>query len=314
MHTARGFSLVEMVLALALTLIVSAGVFAVVRPAQEAAVAQPEIADMQQRLRIAADAIFTDLVLAGTPAAGGNTQPLGAAIPTILPFRPGPVQPDAPGTFRADTLTVVYAPAGTARTTIAQPLSPASPSVPVNAPAGCPMSGAVRDPACGFTAGAAVLVFDATGAYDHFSVAGVTGNALVLTHSGGGLSHTYPAGSSILRATRITYYLKPATMQLMRYNGAASDAPAVDNVAGLEFEYFGVQAAGSGLVHLAAAELSDGPWRPNAVDPNRYDADLLRIRRVTVRLHLKAAAHVPNVPDLHVSFDVSPRSLGGITP
>lgn len=45
----------------------------------------------------------------------------------------------------------------------------------------------------------------------------------------------------------------------------------------------------AGLVPLGAAELTDGPWCPDALDPNRYDADLLRIRSVAVTLRVESA-------------------------
>ena len=49
---------------------------------------------------------------------------------------------------------------------------------------------------------------------------------------------------------------------------------------------------GFGLVKLTAAQLTDGPWCPDESSANRYDADLLRIRkvRVTIRLQTGNAA------------------------
>jgi hypothetical protein len=44
------------------------------------------------------------------------------------------------------------------------------------------------------------------------------------------------------------------------------------------------------LVPLTAAQLTDGPWCPDAASPNRYDADLLRVRQVTATLRVEAAA------------------------
>lgn len=46
---------------------------------------------------------------------------------------------------------------------------------------------------------------------------------------------------------------------------------------------------GETLVPLTARELSDGPWCPDAGSPNRYDADLFRIRGIAVRLRVEAA-------------------------
>jgi hypothetical protein len=69
-------------------------------------------------------------------------------------------------------------------------------------------------------------------------------------------------------------------------------------------------------VPLPAAVLSDGPWCPDASDPERYDADLLRIRRVRVRLRIQADVPWLRRPpgafalaDLGAEVDVSPRAL-----
>jgi hypothetical protein len=85
--------------------------------------------------------------------------------------------------------------------------------------------------------------------------------------------------------------------------------------------------AAATLVRLAPIDLQDGPWCPDASHV-RYDADLLRVRRVHVRLRVQAAAAMVRgsagplfsrggtatlaarlVPDLQVDFDVSPRNL-----
>ena len=87
---------------------------------------------------------------------------------------------------------------------------------------------------------------------------------------------------------------------------------------------------GNGLTHveLTAGMLTDGPWCPDGVAPNRFDADLLRIRKVRVRLRVQSAlaslrgpagplflkggtarTGYRYVPDLEVQFDVTPRNL-----
>jgi hypothetical protein len=85
---------------------------------------------------------------------------------------------------------------------------------------------------------------------------------------------------------------------------------------------------GPALVELAPAQLTDGPWCPNDLTPNRFDADLLRIRKIraTVRvqsalaslrgpagaLFLKggtARAGEQYVPDVEVQFDIAPRNM-----
>lgn len=46
---------------------------------------------------------------------------------------------------------------------------------------------------------------------------------------------------------------------------------------------------GSELVRLAPEAFNDGPWCPDAASPNRFDADLLRIRRIDLRIRVEAA-------------------------
>jgi len=91
---------------------------------------------------------------------------------------------------------------------------------------------------------------------------------------------------------------------------------------------------GSALVPLSAASLTDGPWCPDAANSNRYDADLLRIRKIRVAIRVQTgnralrgsgslatgpdalftnggtARSLSNtVPDQAIRFDVSPRNL-----
>ena len=162
----------------------------------------------------------------------------------------------------------------------------------------------------------------------------------------------------------------------MQYDGAGgADAPVVDHVVGLSFEYFGdpeppvmrkpltdpvgpwttygpkppasgdncifvgngspmpspglpILSGGPGLVRLTAADLTDGPWCPDAVNPNRFDADLLRLRTVAITLRVEAtdpALRGPAgvlftrggtakgahgfVPDQQIRFEIAPRNL-----
>ena len=50
-----GFTLVEMLIAMAVMLIILGGVFDAFNPAQGSYQTQPEVADMQQRLRVGTD-------------------------------------------------------------------------------------------------------------------------------------------------------------------------------------------------------------------------------------------------------------------
>ena len=63
-----GFSLLEIVIATALMLLVTAGVFSMMDPAHGSFATEPEKADLQQRLRVGADTLSKDLIMAGAGA------------------------------------------------------------------------------------------------------------------------------------------------------------------------------------------------------------------------------------------------------
>lgn len=310
-HNQGGFTLVELLAAVSIMLVVIASTFALLTPAQSMFAAQPELSDMQQRLRVAVDALTRDLVMAGSgfysgPVAGS----LGAFFAPVMPYRVGAVSADAEGQYFSDRITVVYVPPTLAQTRIADPIASMTPAVTITSERGCPPA----DPACGFETGMAVLVMDESGAWDTFTVTDVLGPVLQLQHRGASLSRTYDAGSSISEVCSHTYWLKTDvptdTYQLMRYDGNRSDVPIADNVVRLAFEYFFDGGSGSGIVD--AGRLSP--------------ADLLRIRRIRVMLRVQAPATFRAagplffrsgiartseryLPDQEITFDVAPRNL-----
>lgn len=374
----RGFSLIELLIAVSLMLIVMSSVFQALNPAHGAFRVEPETADLQQRLRVATNVLSHDLLVAGSGFDhGANPGPLTDFFAPILPLRQGRKDADPVGTFKNSTITLLSIDAGGQQTTIAQPVPASSSTVIVNRDPGCPAG----DPNCGFQSNTTVVIFDDTGSYDTFSVTSVDAAGLHLRHNMRDSAKTYAANvARIATVTSRTYFLKsnPATdtFQLMRYDGdGASDAPVVDHVVGLSFQYFGdpdppairrpltetvgpwttygprpqasgdncvfvgngtptptpalaVLGAGPALVPLGAALLTDGPWCPDAVNPNRFDADLLRIRRIAVTLRVESASAALRgpagvlfaragtstngqrlVPDREVRFDLAPRNL-----
>ena len=347
-RSGRGFSLIELLVALAITLLVVSAVFAMLDPAAGAFQAQPEAADVQQRLRASADTMYRDLLAAGSwPSTAGGVRMRGAPAAAIFPMRVGRRSPDPPQTFDASRIAFWSVSPSGAQTTLASPLPAASGATTVAAGAGCPDS----DASCGFRSGMTVAVFGQAGAWDLFSVTATQGSTLTLQHNLRDSPIIYPAASTaIAEVTARTYFFRDDRVsgfaQLMRYDAAGgADVPVIEHVADLRFEYFGdadppgvvlgtdaaapprvtygppppepgVQptayppgencaftrttggaimprlpqlAAGSVLVPLTAQLLTDGPWCPDANSPNRYDADLLRIREVVVFVRIEAA-------------------------
>jgi prepilin-type N-terminal cleavage/methylation domain-containing protein len=383
MRREHGFSLIEVMVAMTVMLAVTASVFSLMNPAQGSFATQPEVSDMQQRLRVGTDTLYKDLVMTGNGAYQGTLSgSLLYAFTPVMPFRQGTLNDDPPGTFKDNTITLMYVPPTFAQTSLAsRGPSLNSVEIGVNPEPGCPNA----DPLCGFKTGMTVLMYDDSGNFDIFTITNVQDAALHLQHNNDRLTYTdYAVNSTkIVQANFFEYSLNTLTNQLMFYDGSgAPDVPVVDNVVGLKFEYYAdpqppliknsaapwqttygpspkavapagspfadnencvfapngglaptaklptLGAANSALVQLTAAQLTDGPWCPNNTNVNRWDADLLRIRKIGVTLRVQAASAALRgpasalfakagtstsgtkwVPDQEIRFMVSPRNL-----
>jgi prepilin-type N-terminal cleavage/methylation domain-containing protein len=390
MRRAHGFTLVELMVAMTIMVTVLAAVFTVFNPSQGAFQTQPEVADMQQRLRIGVDALYQTMLEAGAGTYSGTA--VGALynfFAPVMPYRIGRLNNDpAQGVFfRSNAITITHVPTTASQCTIRDQMPQPSSEVKVNAQPGCP----ANDELCGFEEGMRCIIFDDTGAYDFFTITAVQRASLHLQHNRDEFSKAYGPGAIIAQVWTDTYYLNAnqlaGTYQLMHYDGDGTDAAVVDNLVELEFSYLGEAQppvlrrpvtdpvgpwttygpkppalgvndasdswpagqncmftidAGSGLqvarlpslgpagslVSLTQADLTDGPWCPDATNKNRYDADLLRIREIAVRLRFQTGvtslrgpvgpmfavgglgkAGDRFIPDQTVVFSVSPRNL-----
>jgi Tfp pilus assembly protein PilW len=277
MRRESGFSLLEMTMAMGLMLVVTASVFSLMNPAQGSFSTEPEVADMQQRLRVAQDTLYKDLVMAGAGAyLGKQTGSLNYFFAPVLPFRQGAVG-DAPiGSYTTDTITIFYVPSTTAQTTLKLPLSAGNAVATTNGQTDCPLKAGQPDPLCGFTAGMTLLIFDDTGNYDGFTVTALNSTTATLTVNKppDAIATTYPGcdtaatpgcrTSKVVQAIERTYYLKTdaanKTYQLVYYDGStAADVPVVDNVVDLQFEYW---ADPQPPTRITSKPLTDqiGPW------------------------------------------------------
>lgn len=263
----RGFSVIELAVAMAITLTVTAAVFAMLNPSSGAFQSQPESADVEQRIRAAVDALERDIKVAGGgvwsgPLAGA----MGRVAPAVLPYRTGRRSPDPPGSYSADRITVLAVMPGAAQSTLAAPVAAASGTAQLAVGHGCPAD----DPSCGFRANTTVVVYDGTGAADLFTVTGVSAGSLAVQHNWPDSPKVYAAATTaIAEATSRTYFLKedPGSQlpQLTRYDGAGGgDVPVVSHVVSLGFEYFGEAEAPAvvGVADTAVARTTYGPLPP----------------------------------------------------
>jgi hypothetical protein len=395
-----------MLISTALIIVITGGIFQLLNPSYGTFQAQPEVSDMQQRLRVAADTVQKDLVMAGAGTYSGFlVGTLDNYFAPILPHRVGTINADPAGTFRANALcqetcasaiTIMYVPTTTAQTTIRSDMPTPSAELKVDAQPGCP----ANDELCGFKSGMRVLIFNPAGAYDIFTITHVQTSALHLQHRDDKFTVAYPAGSWITAIESHTYYLNQnvaaGTYELRHYDGYQTDLPVVDNVVDFRVEFFGdplppqlvrpvsdpvgpwttygpkppaigqnnaddpwgagencvfyvdpgsgrqvarpqIETLGTALdgpVQLSRARLTDGPWCPSELStkgeemPNKFDADLLRIRQVRITLRVQVASETLRgpagplfrvsgrstgaqrfVPDQEIRFDVSPRNM-----
>ena len=383
-------SLAELLVASGIMLTLTGAVGSVLVRAQFSFRVQPEVADMQQRLRVAASTFGRDLLMAGAgPAFTAQAGSLVQQLPGVAPYRRGQSDDVRAGVFyRPDAVSVLYVSTTRAEADIERTIDTGR-ELLVDAAPNC--GALAHERVCGFTTGMRVAFFDARGAFDLGTVTRVAGNQLTVLY-GGALSSSYNGGAVVAEVVAVTYYLRPdgvsGASQLVRYDGFLTDRPVVDNVVGMQVEYFGdprpprvlpaaapgdpvrpitsygpappadgaddprdlwgagencvfadaggpvprLGALGGGVspVPLDASRLRDGPWCPDALHPARFDADLLRIRRVRVRLRVQvavaafrgpagrlfakggtAASAELFAPDQQIVLDVTPRNLGG---
>lgn len=392
-----GFTIVELLIAATVLMLVTGAFLEFIGPALGTFQAQPEVADVQQRLRVSSDVLAKDLMMAGAGMyTGTSSGSLHNYFAPVVPYRVGDRSNDARAGvfFRPDAISVIYVPPTPAQATIrpldnGQKLARNASELLVTSEPNCPPD---RSSArCGFTENMRVLLFTPGGAFDVVTISGVQDAALRLQYAGD-LSVEYPTGSPIAEVATHTYYLKsePAssTFQLMHYDGHLTDLPVVDNVVALLFEYWGTAAppmllpnkpltdtvgpwttygprppaigqaappatawpdgencvfsivgglhvprlpslgADSSQVQLSTGMLTDGPWCPDALADEPYDADLLRVRRIRVRLRVQVASAALRgpagalfmrggtstsaeryIPDQEIRFDITPRNM-----
>jgi prepilin-type N-terminal cleavage/methylation domain-containing protein len=252
----HGFTLIEMLVATAIMVVVTAGVFSLINPAQGTYQAQPQVSDMQQRLRVAVDAIQRDLIMAGAGTYSGSAQgSLGSFFSPILPHTVGTLVPGDPDNPDPTAITIMYVPPTSAQTTLSSPMPNESAELKVKQQAGCPTD----DPLCGFNKKPKmrVLIYDATGAYDVFTITQVQGDALHLQHRDDKFTTQYDTGAYITEMETHTYYLNAEERRLYHYDGYQTNLPVVDNVVGLRFEYFGE--AAPAMLRKPVTD-DKGPW------------------------------------------------------
>ena len=311
-----GLSLVEAVVALALTLVVVAGLYGAVRPALRLNRSLPAMADAQQRLRHAFDRLHADLMAAGRGTARVEPGPLPRMMPAVVPYRVGRrVRDGEHRRVRSDAVTVLSVPPeGGAETRLLEALGGPAPEAGLAPAPGC------AGDACGYRAGDLVLVFDDRPAWGLFRVRNAGGMALRLEAVDPNVG-AFAAGAVVAPIEVRHYYLDRERRQLRRYDGWRGDFPLLDGAAALAFRFFGGAAAAGNpcrgepeasrgrLQEIPLGRFTDGPWCGSAGSP--FDADLLRVRAIGVEVAVAGAAGGPPVSGLRPpTADPGPGGAG----
>jgi hypothetical protein len=334
LSSAAGFTFIELLVASAMFVAMAGAMIELARGAQMASTAIGDAADVQQKMRVAADAIQHDLSVAGAgsalPASRGT---FARFLPSIRPS--AGIAGDSDISFAPDRVTILYMPSTNADADV---VAATSAGISIGSAPSC-----VATAGCGFQRDMRALVFDRTGpgfGYDVFTVADTSGAFLARAADEGSFSSSYTSSAQVVEVVDHTYYLDrsdPSNIRLMRGNGRTA-FPLVDGVRDLHFTYYAdpdpasapaIGAAGGTCVYapgppprpllaplggvslseLSESELTDGPFC--GIAPNRFDADLLRIRRVRVALGVGpvSGAGSRHTSAFELSFDVTPHNL-----
>jgi type II secretory pathway pseudopilin PulG len=318
MRSACGYVLLELLIAAAIACGTCAVLFQFAVAAQAGVVAQGDAADQQQRLRVAMAALRHDLTMAGAgPSRGAAGGPLIAVLPPIVPARIGVSNPDPELTARGDRISVVYVPETRAQATLRSAMAAASSPLAIDGAPVCPPG-----TACDFAAGDRAIVYDpsAAGAGHEFLTIGAVDTARDLLIPSAPLTRAYGVGARVALVTVRVFHIDAAGQRLMVYDGDRSDVPLIDRVVGMGVTYLVdprpdavpslllSDLGGTAPKPVTLAQLIDGPFTGQA--PNRFDADLLRVRRIRIALKLRSESRAGAVHDLETSIDVAPPNMG----
>ena len=208
-RSSRGFTIVELLVALAIVMAIGGALAHVVQPARAAFDRVPAELELHRRGWAAIDAISHAVRSAARFALSSGS-----------------------------SLTVMVAVADGAQGILA--VDHASPGAQLTlAATACPD---IKE-LCGFTAGMTALVADADGQYEVFTVASTTPGARALMPDRI-LTHVYPAGSAVTEIDQYSFRMASqadGSLSLIRQTAAGATQPMVDYVSALSFTASGRQ-------------------------------------------------------------------------
>jgi len=248
--TCRGFSLIELLVALTVCALLSGGIAAVTPQARAAFDATPEAVDLQQRERTMIDV----LTRAVRSAAWLSAHEPGVALeraPAIELLDPD----ERSQVFHALRVIAI---AGPGQGTLASGQVDPAEALPLRSDAHCPLVAAV----CGFTPGAAAAIVDRGGLFDLFTV-GSTSAGSTSIRPAAALSRSYPGGSAVFTVAVDSYRLAAqadGSLALVRETAGGAVQPIVDDVLALKL----ARSPASGVMTRVDVEVRVGSSSPGA--------------------------------------------------
>ncbi len=272
--TARGFSVIELLVALTVTLLIAGALANVVPPARAAFDRVPGELELQQRGRTAIDMLSQAIRSAGTNVpALESVGPLSDVVPTVSLS-----EPDENGGYTE--LTLMAPPPDPAQGVLAAAQDGPAAAIVLEADR-CPNVSDV----CGFQTGSTAVIADGLGNYDVFQVASTVVAARLLTPARA-LSRSYPEGSALVEVDELTFMLARQaddSRSLIRVTAAGAVQPVVDFVNGLSFRGMG-QPIAAGFLQYRDVEVTVSVEAPTIllrrVIPDRVFRTSIRLRNV----------------------------------
>jgi len=222
----RGFTVVEVLIALTITLAIAAALATVVTPARAAFDRLPAELELQQRGRTAIDVLTQAVRSAGRDVVAAESLGLfGGLFPAVTPLAPNG---DGTASMLSAIVPVVNGAQG-----VLESDQPGPGGAIALAATPCPN---VND-VCGFLPGSTAAIANGLGQFDVFIVASTNPATRLLTPVGT-LSRAYPAGAVIAEVDHHTFRLSEQadhTYSLVRETAAGAVLPIVDFVGALTF-------------------------------------------------------------------------------
>jgi prepilin-type N-terminal cleavage/methylation domain-containing protein len=272
----RGFTIIELLIAMAITLTIAGAMAGVAEPARAAFDRVPAELDLQQRGRTALEVLSQAIRAAGTDVAAAN---LLGSLSDLMPVV-SVSEPDESGAVFT-SLTAIVPVAGAAQGVLA--IDQAAPGAAMTlAVAPCPN---IKD-VCGFTPGATAVVTDGDGHFDIFIVASTNPGARRLTPDRQ-LSQAYPTGSMVVEIEASTFSLAEqadGSYSLIRVTAAGAVQPVADFLEDLTFSVTGVDVA-AGFTQLQQVDIAVRVQAPTVllrgVLPDRTFRTSIRLRNAS---------------------------------